>query len=133
MPQPEDPPVVQLTNKDDAGEFLLSTFPSQDAMAWETQGAIANRPGEHLGSTDRGIILFRKMLSEQLDLVEQGGDPLGLVWDPGRNQCITFNDETEWARWEQRARETNRQDVLEVLQAGISFREGYVDTVGLTK
>ncbi|HLQ36064.1 MAG TPA: Rieske 2Fe-2S domain-containing protein, partial [Chloroflexota bacterium] len=53
IPQPEDPPVVKLVHKDEEGEFLLDTFPSQDAMAWETQGAVANRPGEHLGSSDR--------------------------------------------------------------------------------
>src|SRR6266849_7325568 len=81
------------------------------------------RPGPRW---DRGIIPFRKMLSEQIDLVEQGGDPLGLIWDPTQNECVTFDDETEWARWERRAQETKRQEVLDILQAGISFRQGYV-------
>jgi hypothetical protein len=73
------------------------------------------------------------MLSEHIDLVEQGGDPLGLIWDPTQNECVTFDDETEWARWERRAQETKRQEVLDILQAGISFRQGYVETVGVRR
>jgi 5,5'-dehydrodivanillate O-demethylase len=63
-------------------------------MAWETQGPIYDRTQEHLGATDRGIILFRKLLAEQIRVVEQGGDPIALVRDPAKNQCITFEGTT---------------------------------------
>jgi len=70
------------------GEYHMDSFESQDGMAWETQGAIANRGGEHLGASDRGIVMFREMLSEQIDVVERGGDPIALVWNDADNEAI---------------------------------------------
>ncbi|HXV81348.1 MAG TPA: Rieske 2Fe-2S domain-containing protein, partial [Candidatus Binatia bacterium] len=46
--QPEDPPIEYIATKNAAGEFHLDNFASQDHMAWETQGPIANRSNEHL-------------------------------------------------------------------------------------
>jgi 5,5'-dehydrodivanillate O-demethylase len=63
----------------------------QDAMAWETQGAPTDRTQEHLGVGDEGIILFRKILREQIDIVRNGGEPMGLVRDPIRNQLIELD------------------------------------------
>jgi len=89
--QPEDPPVSYFpSGVGPDGEYDLTTFYTQDRMAWETQGPIYDRTQEHLGATDRGIILFRKLLAEQIRVVEQGGDPIALVRDPAKNQCIEF-------------------------------------------
>ena len=88
--QPEDPPVKYVTYKDEEGEFLMTSFPSQDAMAWETQGPIFDRTQEHLGSSDRGIVKLRKMLRDQIKVVEQGGEPMALVRDPEKNRIIEF-------------------------------------------
>jgi 5,5'-dehydrodivanillate O-demethylase len=90
-----DLPVEIIAYKNDAGEFHMETFPSQDAMAWETQGPITERDRELLGESDRGITLFRKMLSDQIGLVLQGGEPLGLVRDSESNRIIEFAT-TEW-------------------------------------
>ena len=57
-------------------------FAAQDHMAWETQGAISNRTAEHLGGSDRGIILYRHMLKDNMEKVRQGLDPLAVVRDP---------------------------------------------------
>jgi 5,5'-dehydrodivanillate O-demethylase len=73
---------------DDSGEYHLTTFGSQDAMAWETQGAIANRSREMLGASDRGIALYRRLLKEQIAAVQDGKDPLGVIRDPAINQRI---------------------------------------------
>jgi 5,5'-dehydrodivanillate O-demethylase oxygenase subunit len=73
---------------DDNGEYHLTTFGSQDAMAWETQGAIANRSREMLGASDRGIALYRRLLKEQIAAVQQGKDPLGVIRDPAINKRI---------------------------------------------
>jgi 5,5'-dehydrodivanillate O-demethylase oxygenase subunit len=86
--QPEDPPAEFISTKNVAGEFHMENFPSQDQMAWETQGQIANRPNEHLGESDRGIIIFRKFLRDQLRTVENGGDPAGINRDPARDEII---------------------------------------------
>ena len=48
------------------GEYAMDSFFSHDKMAWETQGALFDRGKEHLCESDRGIILFRKMLKEHL-------------------------------------------------------------------
>ncbi|MGH7768995.1 MAG: hypothetical protein ACREQP_16235, partial [Candidatus Binatia bacterium] len=65
-------------------------FPSQDAMAWESQGPIFDRTKETLGRSDVGIVKFRKMLREQIRIVEQGGEPIALARDPAKNRVIEF-------------------------------------------
>jgi 5,5'-dehydrodivanillate O-demethylase oxygenase subunit len=86
--QPEDPPFEFIATKDARGEFHLDHFASQDHMAWETQGAIAPRDREHLGDADRGIIMFRKMLSEQIVKVLSGADPVGVNLDQAHDTTI---------------------------------------------
>ena len=73
------------------GEYDLTTFPKQDQMAWETQGPIVDRESELLGATDRGITMFRKLLRENIERVERGEDPDGVIRDPAINECISFN------------------------------------------
>ena len=72
------------------GEYALNTFNSQDRMAWETQGAIFDRTQEHLGATDIGVLMFRKLLDEQIAIVEAGGEPMAVLRDPAKNQMISF-------------------------------------------
>ena len=73
------------------GEYDLKTFFSQDQMAQESQGAIYDRSNENLGVSDRGIVLLRKMLLEQIERVERGEDPtVAVVRDPQRNRMIDF-------------------------------------------
>jgi len=61
----------------------------QDRMAVEQQGVIADRPNEHLGVSDGGIIAMRQMMRESLAAVEEGKDPLCIIRDPSR-QKIDF-------------------------------------------
>ncbi len=68
------------------GRHSLETIWAQDRMAWETQGRIMDRAKEHLGASDRGIILFRQMLREQIERVQQGHDPLGVIRDPAEQR-----------------------------------------------
>jgi len=86
--QLEDTPVEYVSTKDENGEFHLDNFTSQDHMAWETQGPIADRAKEHLGEGDRGIIMFRKLLREQIDAVRNGTDPIGVNRDPAKDEMI---------------------------------------------
>ena len=57
-------------------------------MAWETQGPISDRAKEHLGDADRGIIMLRKFLREQIQAVQNGGDPVGINLDPNQDEII---------------------------------------------
>ena len=54
----------------------------QDMMAWLTQGPISDRTAEHLGTSDRGVILFGSCDVEQMEKVARGEDPLGVIRDP---------------------------------------------------
>jgi len=51
----------------------------QDRAAQESQGVITDRSIETLGWTDRGILLFRKMLHDGIKAVTEGKDPLGVL------------------------------------------------------
>jgi 5,5'-dehydrodivanillate O-demethylase len=62
----------------------------QDRMATETQGLITDRSAENLASTDRGVLLFRHMIREAIDVVEEGGDPMEVFRDAAAAQGITF-------------------------------------------
>jgi len=74
----------------------LSTFYGQDRVVWETQGLIADRTRETLGASDRGIVLFRRMLDEQIARVERGEEPtIAVVRDPEKNRSIDFENATK--------------------------------------
>jgi 5,5'-dehydrodivanillate O-demethylase len=75
---------------------LLDNNSGQDIMAWLTQGPIAERQLEKLAESDKGIILYRRLLSDQLRIVQDGGDPMNTFRDPARNACITFETEDKF-------------------------------------
>ena len=76
---------------DEHGEYRLDQVLVQDAMAWETQGAITDRTQEHLGTGDEGVIMLRKLLREQIEIVRGGGEPLGIIRDGKTNRLIEFD------------------------------------------
>lgn len=99
--RPEEPPVEYLPSlKTEDGEYDMESFPSQDKMAWETQGPIYDRTKEHLGASDRGVALLRKMLREQIEIVQNGGEPMALIRDPKKNEMIDFKTSQGQARKE---------------------------------
>jgi 5,5'-dehydrodivanillate O-demethylase len=67
---------VPLTN--DQNEYVLDYILAQDMTAWVEQGAIADRTQEHLGGSDEAVIYYRRLLSEQIDLVQQGLEPMNV-------------------------------------------------------
>jgi 5,5'-dehydrodivanillate O-demethylase oxygenase subunit len=72
------------------GEYELTTFIAQDLMAWETQGPVCDRTQELTGVSDRGIYMFRNLLRQQIQAVQAGKDPVGVVRDPKINEIIRF-------------------------------------------
>ncbi|MGL5912149.1 MAG: Rieske 2Fe-2S domain-containing protein, partial [Phycicoccus sp.] len=60
---------------DDDGEHIVDYIEGQDIMAWVTQGDINDRTAEHLGKSDIGVIMLRKMFREQMGLVAAGSEP----------------------------------------------------------
>ncbi|HTE84176.1 MAG TPA: aromatic ring-hydroxylating dioxygenase subunit alpha [Dehalococcoidia bacterium] len=78
---------VPLRNEDGSFSYQTATF-NQDYMAWSTQGDVARRDLEKLGESDLGLIMYRKLLKQQMDLVQDGGDPMCVIRDPDENECL---------------------------------------------
>ena len=75
--------------------FTMRTVLAQDHMAWETQGPIADRTTEHLSYSDRGVALLRKVFKEQVERVQRGEDPMGVVRDPGFMYDTNIDESTK--------------------------------------
>ena len=67
------------------GRWITSHVMNQDFVAWVGQGTIADRTQEHLGESDRGVILIRKRMLEEAAVVARGGEPKAVVRDPRKN------------------------------------------------
>ncbi|HVV45355.1 MAG TPA: RHO alpha subunit C-terminal catalytic domain-containing protein, partial [Bryobacteraceae bacterium] len=46
------------------------------------QGPITLHSEEHLATSDRGIAMLRRLMSRQINTVQEGGDPAGVIFDP---------------------------------------------------
>jgi 5,5'-dehydrodivanillate O-demethylase len=63
---------------------------NQDFVAWVGQGTIADRTLEHLGESDRGIILMRRRLLEEAEKVRDGAEPKGIIRDPHAARFVSL-------------------------------------------
>jgi nitrite reductase/ring-hydroxylating ferredoxin subunit len=64
----------------------------EDLVLQESQGAIPERRFEHLASSDRGVILMRRIWHKAMEEVAQGKDPKGVVrQDNGMLEVDTFH------------------------------------------
>ena len=89
-----DPPIKEDPEKDHPfTRFILRDVNAQDQMAWETQGPITDRSVEHLSYSDRGVVLLRRVLKEQIERVQRGEDPIGVFRDPDHPMIDTNVDE----------------------------------------
>jgi 5,5'-dehydrodivanillate O-demethylase len=70
------------------GRWLDSHVMNQDFVAWVGQGTQADRTQEHLGESDRGVILMRKRMLEEAEVVRQGGEPKAVIRDPAANKRV---------------------------------------------
>ncbi len=69
-------PIPSLDRRGRPQWHMFDANPPQDLVAWFSQGKIQDRTTETLGRSDKGIILFRQMLEENIAIVEDGGDPM---------------------------------------------------------
>jgi 5,5'-dehydrodivanillate O-demethylase len=101
LPAPGAPPIEQhevpdydVPYRDERG-FIVDFVDGGDIMTWVTQGAIADRTRELLTDTDRGIVLLRRLLFEQIEEVRGGNDPLGVLRPPRGEAMIELPQERE--------------------------------------
>jgi 5,5'-dehydrodivanillate O-demethylase len=79
---------------DENGDFRTDTVNGQDIAAWVTQGAVTNRGREHIGTADRGVVLFRNLFREEAEKVARGEDPMNVFRDRARNVVLELPLET---------------------------------------
>jgi 5,5'-dehydrodivanillate O-demethylase len=97
-PLPGDAPFEQAripywhgpTRDPATGRWITSHIMNQDFVAWIGQGAIADRTKEHLGESDRGIILMRRRMLEEAAIVARGGEPKAVIRDADRNVRLSL-------------------------------------------
>ena len=82
VPKQHSVPYVEAPLRDRDGKYILDYVLAQDMVAWYAQGEITDRSQEHLGSTDRVVIAYRRLLEEQIDRVSEGQEPMNRFWDP---------------------------------------------------
>ena len=70
------------------GRWITSHVVNQDFVAWVGQGTVADRTQEHLGESDRGVILLRRRLLEEAARVQRGEEPKAIIRDPAQNECV---------------------------------------------
>ena len=75
---------VPVFNED--GRIKADWVLGQDQAAWIMQGPIMDRTTERLGVSDVGIIMFRRILEEQMQIVESGGDPINVHRNTDENE-----------------------------------------------
>jgi 5,5'-dehydrodivanillate O-demethylase len=95
VPPQGEIPDYEVPLKDENGDWIRDYVDGQDVTAWVTQGTIADRTQEHLGTSDLGVMVLRRLFQEQMDLVEDGHDPICTYRDPGKNVCIELPQEKE--------------------------------------
>ena len=66
---------------DEAGQLARG---DQDRAAQESQGIICDRTIEHLGVSDKGVIMLRKLYKDSVDAIAAGKDPIGTIRDAAK-------------------------------------------------
>ena len=83
-----DVPVPLIGADGEPDWALLDNNSGQDLVMWYSQGPIMDRTTESLGHGDEQIIAYRKLLEEQITVVEDGGDPINTFRDPAENEYL---------------------------------------------
>jgi 5,5'-dehydrodivanillate O-demethylase len=90
-PPDKDIPFSYCPLKTPDGQYDMNIVTAQDTLAWESQGDLTDRTLENLGVSDRGVVILRRLLKEQIEIVRKGGDPMGVIRDPEKNTIIDLD------------------------------------------
>lgn len=93
QPGEEQPEVVsheEVPCFDEQGNIKADWVLGQDQAAWIMQGPITDRTTERLGVSDVGLIMFRRMLDEQIEIVARGEDPMNVIRDEIQNEILIY-------------------------------------------
>jgi 5,5'-dehydrodivanillate O-demethylase len=68
--------------RDENGKHIVDYVEGQDVMAWVSQGEITDRTAEHIGKSDIGVTMLRRMFRQNMAAVQEGRDPMGVIREP---------------------------------------------------
>jgi 5,5'-dehydrodivanillate O-demethylase len=85
VPKQAEVPWFEIPTKDANGDWIRDDIVAQDIMVMTAQGPVADRSREMLGTSDVGIVKFRRFLKEQIELVRAGGEPINVYRDENAN------------------------------------------------
>ena len=94
MPVYEMPSPVLNSRGQPEFQYLDNEVDPQDNAIFVSQGVVYDRTKESLGESDRGIVLFRHVLENQIRLVESGKDPMNVFRDPAKNKRLELPTES---------------------------------------
>ena len=86
-----------------------------DQWACESMGPIQDRTREHLGTSDRAIMLNRRLLLQAIDDVQQGKTPMGMAQSAVASQRVGpdtvdgIAPTDDWQSWWQQAVQAKRE------------------------
>ena len=76
------------TREEETGEALSTHQLNKKFAIWLNQAPIVDRTKEHLSEGDEGVVMLRNKLFSQIALIQDGGDPKALIYDPAQNQKL---------------------------------------------
>lgn len=97
--RPEEIPLYEMPSPvlDEQGQpewkWLETDVDPQDNAIFAAQGEVFDRSLELLGESDQGLILFRRLLLEQIKRVQEGRNPMNVFRDPAQNICLRLPTE----------------------------------------
>ncbi len=112
---PDQVPVRHMTlPRDEFGRVEWPEVALQDEAAWVAQGPLSDRTQEHLVTSDKGVILYHRLLLENAEKVQRGEDPMFTIREEDENlPYIHFERERDSAKMISRGLEPNTRDARE--------------------
>ena len=82
--RPKPAPLMRGTRR----QWDMASINGQDNAAQVGQGSLVDRSREHLGHSDRGVILVRKLWKNAIETALRGEDPPNLMRDRAHNRLV---------------------------------------------
>jgi 5,5'-dehydrodivanillate O-demethylase len=76
------------TREEETGEALRTHQLNKKYAIWLNQAPILDRTREHLTEGDEGVVMLRNKLFSQIALLQDGGEPKALIFDPAQNRAL---------------------------------------------
>ncbi len=78
----------------ETGEAIRTHQLNKKFAIWLNQAPIVDRTREHLSEGDAGVVMLRNKLFSQIGLIQDGGEPKALIYDPAQNQKLRLPETT---------------------------------------